>query len=501
MKFINNTDLNGKIEVVSSDEEMTSKENSFEVIRNEIVLFFYSLEVLKIISNELISFKKCLTNATDDVEVLIQITDEPNNNNYDITDLKTRLVQIQSKIRELSRSILPSFIQLFDFYLASSEIIEKQKYLNNVNEQLNHFFQFKFEAFQIEIDSILEKMSLNLRKSSLKPLIDSLINVLIDCYELLFTVLIQEKLHFVNKCASFSQALTTLIASINLKFYKNPYLSDSEVKSNLEFHLKNGILVQFESLLSCSSNEQYMLAEHSSSIENFDNLHIHLPINHKDLIQNNNSNYLFNFSIENDGFHIYLYTNQNTPPFLLKQIKVYPILVNVGINEQAISSNILGDNLLQKFINTEAIVKLQNYYLKCQNDIKDEGTNQRLNYLLYKLKTNKSFINDSRPIELLHIVGECTRLMFGLRATNCKSGKDRTGVSVSLEQAQILLHETKLNPTLLQTILDDLRRNGTRIFIIEKNIGARRYAFNRIRYFLLPKLYKPPKDLCDDLQT
>lgn len=67
-------------------------------------------------------------------------------------------------------------------------------------------------------------------------------------------------------------------------------------------------------------------------------------------------------------------------------------------------------------------------------------------------------MDDARPVELLQKVAEITRLMNGFRVTNCKSGKDRTGVSVSLEQCLILLRNHNLVHTKTQSILDDLRR-------------------------------------------
>ena len=45
------------------------------------------------------------------------------------------------------------------------------------------------------------------------------------------------------------------------------------------------------------------------------------------------------------------------------------------------------------------------------------------------------------------------------------------------------------------------KRNGVRIDVVWKNVGKRKYAFNKLRYFLLPQLYRPPLDLCDDLET
>ena len=46
----------------------------------------------------------------------------------------------------------------------------------------------------------------------------------------------------------------------------------------------------------------------------------------------------------------------------------------------------------------------------------------------------------------------------GLRFTNCKSGKDRTGMGVTLEQIQILSREYDLAEHEYQKALDAMRR-------------------------------------------
>ena len=48
--------------------------------------------------------------------------------------------------------------------------------------------------------------------------------------------------------------------------------------------------------------------------------------------------------------------------------------------------------------------------------------------------------------------------MFGIRVTNCKSGKDRTGVGVTLEECMILMRNHDLPREMMQLVLDDLRR-------------------------------------------
>ena len=142
---------------------------------------------------------------------------------------------------------------------------------------------------------------------------------------------------------------------------------------------------------------------------------------------------------------------------------------------------------------------MESYYENSRDYLTDRKHKLDLNFL--QLKTNRSLAEDSRPIELLHIFAEITRLMYGLRITNCKSGKDRTGVGITLEECMILQRYHNLPREMSQFVLDDLRRNGVRIDVVVKNVGKKRYAFNKIRYFLLPQVYRPPLDLCEDLQT
>jgi len=49
-----------------------------------------------------------------------------------------------------------------------------------------------------------------------------------------------------------------------------------------------------------------------------------------------------------------------------------------------------------------------------------------------------------------------------------------------------------MDPCHLQNALDVMRSIGTRMDNVEKNIGERKYAFNRLQIAALPKLLKPP---------
>ena len=80
-----------------------------------------------------------------------------------------------------------------------------------------------------------------------------------------------------NMCATFSHAVTTLVASLDLKYRHNSRHSESELKSVYEFHVKHGILFQVESLLSCASTEYDMMYDHLNAIECLNNVYVHFP--------------------------------------------------------------------------------------------------------------------------------------------------------------------------------------------------------------------------------
>jgi inositol polyphosphate-4-phosphatase len=97
-----------------------------------------------------------------------------------------------------------------------------------------------------------------------------------------------------------------------------------------------------------------------------------------------------------------------------------------------------------------------------------------------------------KNLDLLCVVEDLSRLLHGARLTCCKSGKDRTAMAVTLEQCNLLIAHHDMLPPILQQALDAMRSVGVRRENVLKNIGEKRYAFNKIQVYALPKLYRPP---------
>ncbi len=60
------------------------------------------------------------------------------------------------------------------------------------------------------------------------------------------------------------------------------YSNDSEIENKAlqdmyNFHTKNGILFQVESMLSCSSNEADMMYDHYEAIQKLNDVYVHFP--------------------------------------------------------------------------------------------------------------------------------------------------------------------------------------------------------------------------------
>ncbi|CAM9617592.1 unnamed protein product, partial [Phaeothamnion confervicola] len=109
------------------------------------------------------------------------------------------------------------------------------------------------------------------------------------------------------------------------------------------------------------------------------------------------------------------------------------------------------------------------------------------------------------------------RAAGGARVTFCKSGKDRTAMSVTLEESMLVAQRFRLAgvaaaggasgtgvvaaATAAVPLANVLRALGVRIAVAEKNVGRPKYSFNAIQRQFLPELYRAPLQTINDVIT
>lgn len=103
--------------------------------------------------------------------------------------------------------------------------------------------------------------------------------------------------------------------------------------------------------------------------------------------------------------------------------------------------------------------------------------------------------------DVLIASGDVVRLLQGVRLTCCKSGKDRTAMSATLEQARLLEKRHRLPPRDTLAAAQTLRRHGVRLEVCRKNVGKPAFAFNSFQVALLPRQYRPPASTLGTVQS
>lgn len=183
--------------------------------------------------------------------------------------------------------------------------------------------------------------------------------------------------------------------------------------------------------------------------------------------------------------------------------KVTPVFFNIGINERATLSESLGQTAPQHQSNLDNFSRLHAYFLRYrklkqlsdhqpQTSRRGVGLSQRALIMLFDKLHGSVHSKVSKNVEVLQLVSRITVAMQGLRFTSCKSAKDRTGMSVTLEQVNTLIHGYDLAETEVQRALDCMRSEGCRRENTYKNIGVRKYAFSQLGLSSYPKQYRPP---------
>ncbi|AWP05452.1 putative type II inositol 3-4-bisphosphate 4-phosphatase [Scophthalmus maximus] len=292
----------------------------------------------------------------------------------------------------------------------------------------------------------------------------------------------------------FSQAMAALVCGFVMRLYAG--IEDSRFLRQL--HLV-GLVAQFESLLSTYSEEIGMLEDMEVGISDLQRVVFKITEAKTDelsdlqpLVCGRRDHFTVEVPLPRLVFQ--------TLPGEIKEgkpLQVFPVLFNVGINEQQTIAERFGDISLQERINQRNFEILEAYFKSLSEKVPLEclpcfQTQTDIKELLETLGQNV-VTKKRKNVEILWIAGTICRRLNGIRFTSCKSAKDRTSMSVTLEQCALLRDEHQLSKDFFIRALDCMRREGCRIENVQKNIRCRKYAFNMLQLMAFPKCYRPPE--------
>eukprot|EP00462_Mataza_sp_D1_P023711 CAMPEP_0175127238 /NCGR_PEP_ID=MMETSP0087-20121206/4285_1 /TAXON_ID=136419 /ORGANISM="Unknown Unknown, Strain D1" /LENGTH=1482 /DNA_ID=CAMNT_0016409213 /DNA_START=48 /DNA_END=4496 /DNA_ORIENTATION=+ len=303
-----------------------------------------------------------------------------------------------------------------------------------------------------------------------------------------------------------------------------------------------GFLVQVESLLSSIGNENGMIMDKVYATRSLKNVQFalvcqtadgELPAGLPDPILASNL-----FPTFDPSYKAKPPTMPSYPLPTKSLIKITPLIFSRGVNEQQWLANqrdkikFVVDKDLHTRINEQSLAELRAYFndykVKIshnQNSLPPDKRDTTFFTTLFptieeELTRLSKAVDDSKDrydnndLSVLSLTNALVRKIGGSRIVCCKSAKDRTSMSTTLQQVQHLvdIHQVKYSgresrgvdssvnaeDSSKKNLLNFLRTYGLRRDNVIMNTGKPYFAFNATQTKFLPRDFKPPPSTCSN---
>ena len=209
-------------------------------------------------------------------------------------------------------------------------------------------------------------------------------------------------------------------------------------------------------------------------------------------------------------------------PESMRRVRLNAMLFSKGINEKQskavqeakLRKEARRDVAVQDEINTESLAALRSFVTRCGDAVGAAGGSRQHRVVQGLIEVQgmleEGAKGEGKGAQLLQKVAEVVRTLGGARVTHCKSGKDRTSMSATLEQMAVLsetlarMHLQHRGEAAAASVdgvaheaaqaswLASVRQFGVRRDNVRLNIGRDTYAFNAVQQKFLPEEYRPP---------
>ncbi|TDH73976.1 hypothetical protein CCR75_008930 [Bremia lactucae] len=323
--------------------------------------------------------------------------------------------------------------------------------------------------------------------------------------------------YYLRKSVAVSQSVSSLVTCFMAELDLCLQERNDKVLDQLA---KVGFLVGWESLISSHGKELCMISDAWVAIKCLETFSFELceGADMEVLVKKElDVGYIIKISIPSSQFALL--------PFSLRDgglISVTSVLFTQGINEMQSLANMVGHSgvSIQRKINSTSFRTISEYYNRfterCGIGMSEISVGSHPDEILRNLRLSVESENSAskNTCILLH-AADAVRSLNGGRITYCKSGKDRTAMSTTLEQARLLVQRkrhvlqeiesgsaTEYGPLEeVKDVANIMREFGVRIHVAKKNVGRFKYSFNSLQRKLFPEIYRPPISTIQDMVT